>query len=149
MSSNESSYLKELAYIDFSEDTRSPWLPDNGKTAYKLTKLVEYVMRFARPKTFSPSQIILRRDYVNVLKVFKTIVNPRGSTQYSRSSAYTITGQVIYTILVWLYDNVDRSLLHGYIDETDYQEWIQNCMLPSLSSNTCASMKSIERIDLT
>jgi len=106
VSSNESSYLKELAYIDFSEDTRSPWLPDNGKTAYKLTKLVEYVMR---------------RDYVNVLKAFKTIVNPRGSTQYSRSSAYTITGQVIYTILVWLYDNVDRSLLHGYIDETDYQ----------------------------
>ena len=47
VSSNESSYLEELAYIDFSEETRSPWLPDNGKQAYKLTKLVEYVMRFA------------------------------------------------------------------------------------------------------
>ena len=46
VSSNESSYLEELAYIDFSEETRSPWLPDNGKQAYKLTKLVEYVMRF-------------------------------------------------------------------------------------------------------
>ena len=48
VSSNESSYLEELAYIDFSEETRSPWLPDNGKQAYKLTKLVEYVMRFAQ-----------------------------------------------------------------------------------------------------
>ena len=47
VSSNESSYLKELAHIDFSEDTRSPWLPDNAKAAYKLTKLVDYVMRFA------------------------------------------------------------------------------------------------------
>ena len=51
VSSNESSYLEELAYIDFSEETRSPWLPDNGKQAYKLTKLVEYVMRFAQAIT--------------------------------------------------------------------------------------------------
>lgn len=53
MSSNESSYLEELAYIDFSEETRSPWLPDNGKQAYKLTKLVEYVMRFAQAITLN------------------------------------------------------------------------------------------------
>ena len=59
--------------------------------------------------------------------MIKTIVNPRGSTQNSRSCAYTIPGQVIYSILVWLYDNVDRPLLKGYQDETEYQEWLRNC----------------------
>ena len=49
MSLHRADWIK-IAYIDFSEETRSPWLPDNGKQAYKLTKLVEYVMRFAQAK---------------------------------------------------------------------------------------------------
>jgi len=110
VSSNESSYLEELAFIDFSEDTRSPWLPDSGKQAYKLTKLVEYVMR---------------RDYAKVVKIIQSIVNPRGSSQNVRSCAYKINGQIIYTILVWLYDNVDRPLIKGYMDETEYQVRLQ------------------------
>ena len=58
------------------------------------------------------------------MKVIQSIVNPRGSTQSSRACAYNINGQVIYSILVWLYDNVDRPLINGYIDETEYQEWL-------------------------
>ena len=58
------------------------------------------------------------------MEIIKSIVNPRGSTQNSRSCAYNINGQVIYAILVWLYDNVDRPLINGYIDETEYQEWL-------------------------
>ena len=58
------------------------------------------------------------------MEIIKSIVNPRGSTQNSRSCAYNINGQVIYSILVWLYDNVDRPLINGYIDETEYQEWL-------------------------